>query len=187
MLVIRGAAALVVIGLVIGAWQVAYARGKDEGRVEGAAIRTEFILARQPGAAGTEAAGAATKPGGGGTGGGGTGATKTGGGGGDAGGSVAKPGAGGRPGVNGTIEKVEADAVTVTTTEGSVRVTVSDQTRIGKQVQVPVADLKAGERVVASGSARATTSTLPAPSRSSQPVSDAASRQCGRHDHGDRI
>ena len=61
MLVIRGATALVVIGLVIGAWQVAYARGKDEGRAEGTAIRTEFIQARQPGGAGTEAAGAATK------------------------------------------------------------------------------------------------------------------------------
>lgn len=107
--------------LAAGAWQVAYARGRDDGRTEVTALRNEFVQARGGGAAGRAGAG----PGG--------------------------AAGGNRQGVNGTIEKVDGNVVTVATADGSVSVTLSDTTRIGKEVAATPADLKAGDRILVVG------------------------------------
>jgi hypothetical protein len=142
MLLMRAVAVVVIIGLVAGAWQIAYARGRDDGRTEGAAIRNEFVQARQggsavsggpPGGSGATGGPAAAEP---------------------AGSPVAKPGGGGRQGVNGTIEKVENGVLTVATSEGSVQVMLNERTRISKQVAVAPAELKPGERIAVFGERR---------------------------------
>jgi hypothetical protein len=135
-LAIQGGLVVVVLGLLFGAWQVAYARGKDDGRTEATAIRTEFTQARPPAAGG--AGGAAAGAGG-------------------PGGAVAKgdgaagPGGAGRGGLSGTVEKVDGKTVTVAGSDGAVNVTVGDRTRINRQVTATVADLKPGDRVVVIG------------------------------------
>jgi hypothetical protein len=53
--------------------------------------------------------------------------------------------------VNGTIEKVEGNVVTVATADGSVKVTLGERTRIGKQAAATPADLKEGDRVLVMG------------------------------------
>ena len=110
MWLIRGAVVVVALGLVAGAWQVAYARGKDEGRAEATSIRNEFLQARAGGPAAT--GGPAGGPGG----------AQSGGPGGQGGN---RPGPG--QGVNGTIEKVEGNVVTVATSDGSVKVTLGER------------------------------------------------------------
>ena len=146
---IQAALAALVIALLIGAWQTAYARGREDGRSEVSAIRTEFIQARQA------PAGAAAGPGGGAVGAGGVGAggagfvTK-----GGQGGQGGQAGGGQRPVVNGTVEKNDGGVLTVTTSEGSVTVTAGERTQVRRQVNGSVADIQPGDRIVVSGDKR---------------------------------
>lgn len=134
--IIRAALAALVVALLLGAWQVAYARGRDDGRTEAAAIRAEFTQARQgaPSAggvgSGTGAGGAAVKGGG---------------------------GAGQRPAVAGTVEKVENGLLTVATEAGAVTVSTGERTQVRRQVSGSVADIKPGDRVVVTGEKRGET------------------------------
>lgn len=141
-LIIRSLMLVAVIGLLIGAWQVAYARGKDEGTKEATSIRSEFTQARPVGGGGGTAPAAA---------GGDAAATPP------AGGGRAKPGGAGNggqfgaPAASGTVEKVDGTAVTVATSDGVVKVNVGERTQIRKQVTIPASELKSGDRVVVIG------------------------------------
>lgn len=64
------------------------------------------------------------------------------------GGSV---GFGGRRGLTGTIESVEGATVTLNTSEGTLRVAITDETTIQKTVQVTAEDLVEGERLTVVG------------------------------------
>lgn len=125
--IIRAALAALVVALLLGAWQVAYARGRDDGRTEAAAIRAEFTQARQ----GAPSAGGAAVKGGG--------------------------GAGQRPAVAGTVEKVENGLLTVATEAGAVTVSTGERTQVRRQVSGSVADIKPGDRVVVTGEKRGET------------------------------
>lgn len=118
---IRAVLAALVIALLLGAWPVAYARGRDDGRAEAAAIRAEFTRARQ----GEPSAGGAAVKGGG--------------------------GARQRPAVAGTVEKIENGRLTVATEAGAVTVSTGERTQVRRQVSGSVADIKPGDRVVVTG------------------------------------
>ena len=124
---------VVVVVVVVGVWQTAYARGLEAGKAEVSGLRSEFVQARQ----GALPAGAASS-----------------------GGPVIKTGGaaqGQRPGVTGTIERVDGETLTIATSDATVKVTLSDQTRIGKQTRIDPSDLKAGDRVLVAGEQRSET------------------------------
>lgn len=54
-------------------------------------------------------------------------------------------------GLMGTVERIEGNTLIVTTQEGSIRVQTTDTTLIEKYTAVTIGDLKAGERVMVSG------------------------------------
>ena len=124
-MIVFGVLLLVMVAAVGGAWQVAYGRGKDDGRAEAAASRDAFMAGR-PG-------GAITKVGGP------PGSAKDG-----PSEVVVQP-------VDGTIEKVEGQTVTVKTSAGSVKVTLRDETEVRRQVKADAASLKPGDKVLVLG------------------------------------
>lgn len=72
-------------------------------------------------------------------------------------------GMGGRPLGTGTIEKIEGNVITVTTTNGARTFTLADEVTVQKLGAVPRSELKVGERVTLSapqGSSDKVTSIL---------------------------
>ena len=74
------------------------------------------------------------------------------GGGGTSGGaSAGGAGFGGRGGLVGTIEEVEGNTVTVSTSQGSLLATIGDETTIQKTIEVSIGELVEGVRVTVTG------------------------------------
>ena len=60
-------------------------------------------------------------------------------------------GGGGQGGLTGTIESIDGTTVTLNTSEGTLRVAITDETTIQKTVQVTAGDLVEGERLTVVG------------------------------------
>ncbi|MDO8637362.1 MAG: hypothetical protein Q7R34_14220 [Dehalococcoidia bacterium] len=86
-------------------------------------------------------------------------------------------------GITGTIEKIEGDIITVSSTQGSVQVTVGQTTIIQKSSIVPLKELLPGQRLTIvgqradDGTTRARSITLISEVASTSPQTDRSSRQ----------
>ena len=123
-MIMFGVLLLMMVAAVGGAWQVAYGRGKDDGRAELAASRDAFIAGRPGGAVVKIGPSAGTKDG---------------------------PSEVPVQPVDGTIEKVEGQTVTVKTSAGSVKVNLRGETEVRRQVKADAASLKPGDKVLVLG------------------------------------
>lgn len=86
-------------------------------------------------------------------------------------------------GITGTIEKIEGDIITVSSTQGSVQVTVGQTTIIQKSSVVPLKELQPGQRLTIvgqradDGTTRARSITLISEVATTSPQTDRSSRQ----------
>jgi hypothetical protein len=125
---ILGVLFIAMVASVAGAWTVAYARGKDDGRSEALAARDSFIQERPGGAGGNmKVVGPGDKTGG---------APKA------------------VQGITRTVERVDGQTITVKTESGSVPVTLQEQTQVNRQVSATADSLKAGDTVQVLGQKR---------------------------------